>query len=151
MATATEGAALVLKLYELRRETVMREARNWFLLEFHPSSVDEVRAALQSDKSPYFRMVLSYWEMAAALVSHGAIDAKMFLDTTGEAISVFAKLQPMLPELREAYGSPDYLVHLENLIKDLPGIEERMEKMRNALREASSQGANQREPETAVS
>lgn len=151
MATATESATLVLKLYELRRETVMREARNWFMLEFHPTSMDDIQAALQSDKSPYLRMVLSYWEMAAALVSHGAMDAKMFLDTSGEAIAVFSKIQPFLKELRETFGSPDSFVHLENLVKDIPGIEEQLEKTRNMLRESSSRRAGQRQPETAAS
>ena len=34
-------AELILKLYDLRRESVMREARNW-MATFNPQSIDEV-------------------------------------------------------------------------------------------------------------
>ena len=72
---------------------------------------------LTSDKSGYYRMVISYWEMAASLVNHGAIDAEMFNDANGEHIFVYAKLEPFLPALREESGNPEFLEHLEKVVK----------------------------------
>lgn len=124
-------ADLILKLYELRREPVMREARSWFAT-FNPTSHDEFINVLTSDKSGYYRMVTSYWDMAASLVNNGAIDAQMFNDANGEHIFVYAKLEPFLAEIR-AQGSPQFLTHLERLIKDIPNIDERLKFIRERI------------------
>ena len=124
-------ADLILKLYELRREPVMREARNWFAT-FNPKSHEEFIDILTSDKSGYYRMVTSYWDMAASLVNNGAIDAQMFNDANGEHIFVYAKLEPFLTEIR-AQGSPLFLTHLEKLIKDIPNIDERLKFIRERI------------------
>jgi len=124
-------ADLILKLYELRREPVMREARNWFAT-FNPKSHEEFIDILTSDKSGYYRMVTSYWDMAASLVNNGAIDAQMFNDANGEHIFVYAKLEPFLAEIR-AQGSPLFLTHLEKLIKDIPNIDERLKFIRERI------------------
>ena len=121
-------ADLILKLYELRREPVMREARNWFF-SFNPQNPQDFMDVLTSDKSGYYRMVVSYWDMAAALVHNGAIDAKMFNEANGEHVFVYAKVEPFLAELR-AEGNPDYLVHLEKLVKEMPNVEERLKYVR---------------------
>ncbi|MGH9640298.1 MAG: DUF4760 domain-containing protein, partial [Bryobacteraceae bacterium] len=68
-----EEAGLILKLYELRREEVMRKAREWYFRDFNPESLADVTQAMSGDKSAYLRMVVSYWDMAAGLVNHGAI------------------------------------------------------------------------------
>jgi hypothetical protein len=124
-------ADLILKLYELRREPVMREARSWFAT-FNPKSHDEFIDILTGDKSGYYRMVTSYWDMAASLVNNGAIDAQMFNDANGEHIFVYAKLEPFLAEIR-AQGSPQFLTHLEKLIKDIPNIDERLKFIRERI------------------
>jgi hypothetical protein len=124
-------ADLILKLYELRREPVMREARNWFAT-FNPKSHEEFIDILTSDKSGYYRMVTSYWDMAASLVNNGAIDAQMFNDANGEHIFVYAKLEPFLAEIR-AQGSPLFLTHLEKLIKDIPNVDERLKFIRERI------------------
>jgi hypothetical protein len=121
-------ADLILRLYELRREPVMREARNWFF-SFNPKSIQDFMDVLTSDRSGYYRMVVSYWDMAASLVNNGAIDAKMFNDANGEHIFVYAKLEPFLAELR-AEGTPDYMMHLEKLVKEMPNAEERLKYVR---------------------
>ena len=92
-------ADLILKLYELRREATMREARNWFFT-FNPESTKDFMEVLISDKSGYYRMVISYWEMAASFVNNGALDAQMFNDANGEHLFVFAKMEPFLPCVR---------------------------------------------------
>jgi hypothetical protein len=124
-------ADLILKLYELRREPVMREARNWFF-SFNPQSIEDFMNVLMSDKSGYYRMVVSYWDMAASLVNNGAIEAKMFNDANGEHVFVYAKLEPFLDELR-AQGNKEFLVHLEKLVKEMPNIEERLKFVRERI------------------
>ncbi|HEU4507997.1 MAG TPA: hypothetical protein VFR78_07160 [Pyrinomonadaceae bacterium] len=119
-----KDADLILKLYDLRREQTMRDARNWFFT-FNPQTPQDFMDVLTSDKSGYYRMVVSYWDMAASLVNHGAIDADMFNDANGEHIFVFAKIEPFLPALREM-GNPDFLVHLERVIKEIPNYEQRL-------------------------
>src|SRR4029077_10273213 len=71
-----EEANLILKLYELRREPVMREARNWFF-SFNPTSAAEYMEAMMGEHSGHLRMVISYWDMAASLVNNGAIHEKI--------------------------------------------------------------------------
>jgi hypothetical protein len=120
-----DEANLLLKLYELRREETMRKARDWYFLEFNPASIDDVKAALFSPQSGYLRMVMSYWDMAAALVNHGAINMNLFNETNGEHLGVFAKVEPLLSEVRGLFG-PQALVNLEKLIDATPGARERM-------------------------
>jgi hypothetical protein len=108
-------ADLILKLYELRREATMRKARDWYFLEFNPESMTDVNNAMFSEHSGHLRMVLTYWDMAATLVNHGAIDLDLFNDANAEHISVFAKVEPFLGEFRSAYN-PKFLGNLEKLI-----------------------------------
>jgi hypothetical protein len=122
--TKVESADLILKLYDLRREKKMREARNW-IFSYNPTSADEYfQTMMDPEVGGYLRMVTSYWDMAAALVNHGAIDADMFNETAGEHIMVFAKIEPILGQLREKFQSPTVFQHLERLIMNMPdGIE----------------------------
>lgn len=135
MDTKGQDALVILKLYEMRSETLMREARRWFFSEFAPQSgKDVVRLLLSSEKqSAYYRMVASHWDVAAALVLGGGIDEKLFLAANSEHIVVFAKLQPLLAEIRETIGEPDYLMNLEQLVMKVPDIEKKMENRRSLL------------------
>src|SRR6202521_3074901 len=99
-----EEAGLILKLYDLRREDTMRKARDWFFREFNPQSMADFNATIFGEHSGHLRMVVTYWDMAAALVNTGAISVEMFTETNGEHIGVFAKLEPILGEIRAAYG-----------------------------------------------
>ena len=128
-----DDAELILKLYDLRREAVMREARNW-LFTFNPTSVQDVIEVLLGEHSGHYRMVISYWDMAAALVNHGAIDEQLFNETNGEHIFVYAKIEPVLADLRVMFGAPDFLINLETLIKRIPNIEEKIAGMRERMK-----------------
>ena len=128
-----EEADLILKLYELRREPTMRAARDWYFQHFNPESLADVNAAMFSEHSGHLRMVMSYWEMAATLVNHGAISLDLFNDTNGEHIGVFSKLEPLLGEVRAAYG-PQYCVNLEKLIDATPGGREKVAGMRERFK-----------------
>ena len=114
-----EEAGLILKLYELRREDTMRKARDWYFREFNPQSLGDFNNSMFGEHSGYLRMVVSYWDMAAALVNNGAIRLEFFNDSNGEHIGVFSKFEPLLGEIRSAYG-PKYAANLENLIDATP-------------------------------
>lgn len=126
-------ADLILKLYDLRREPVMREARNWFAM-FDPQKPEDFLAVLTSDKSGLYRMVISYWDMACSLVVNGAIDEQMFNDANGEHIFVYAKMEPFIPMLREQMQAPQFLGSLEKVVKALPNSEERVAAVRERIK-----------------
>ena len=116
----TESANLILKLYELRRNEKMREARNWIIPFFPESAQDIMKAMIDAETSAYYRMVTTYWDMAASFVNHGAIDLEMFGEIHLEHIIVFSKIEPFLNELRELMGNPNYMLNLEKLIMKMP-------------------------------
>lgn len=128
MSDATGAAGILLKLYELRTEPALRSARAWFSFEFHPTSARDVLATWLGpghESAPY-RMVTSYWDMAASLVVQGAIPAAMFNEANTEHIALFAKLRPLLTEIRAAAKYPDYLGNLERVIGMMPQAEEQI-------------------------
>jgi hypothetical protein len=129
-----KSAELIMKLYDLRREATMRDARNWFAT-FFPESVDDIMAAmLHPDSSAFYRMVITYWDMAASFVNHGAIDEEMFLETGGEAVLVFAKIQPYLGDIRAKTGNPNYIKHLADLMLKQPDAEQMLAARREYLK-----------------
>jgi len=138
MTTPFESAQLILKLFELRRDPLLREARNWFVRQFHPDSAAEIRG-LSMDQNRMFRMVTGYWDMACSLVNHGAIDRQMFLDANGEVFGTFCKVEPHLAELRQLIGQPHFLKHAEQVVMSVPGVEARLEALRQMFRTLSAQ------------
>jgi hypothetical protein len=128
-----EDADLILKLYDLRREPTMREARNWFFT-FNPTNVAEYMEAMMGPNSGYLRMVISYWDMAASLVNNGAIDEQMFNDANGEHLFVFAKLEPILAEVRQTWNAPDMLKHYETLVRRVPDNEKKLAEIRERIK-----------------
>jgi hypothetical protein len=137
-----EEADLILKLYDLRREPTMRIARDYYTRDFNPQSMSDVISALMGEHSGHLRMVASYWEMAAALVNHGAIDISLFNDTNGEHFAVFSKIEPFIGELRAAFG-PQFLVNLEKLIDATPDGRKRLSEIRERMKAFRAQTAAQ--------
>lgn len=134
-----ESADLILKLYDLRREDKMREARNW-IFGFNPTSADEYfQTMMDPNVGAYLRMVTSYWDMAGAMVVQGAIDADLFNATAGEHYMVFAKIQPFLAELREKFQNPEAFANLEKVIMDAPNGAERLAKTAEWLKGIQAQ------------
>lgn len=128
MTDPTAAARILLTLYQLRTEPALRQARAWFAFEFHPASAKDVLATWLGpghESAPY-RMVTSYWDMAASLVVQGAIPAAMFNEANTEHLALFAKLRPFLTEIRAATAYPDYLSNLERVVAMLPAPEERL-------------------------
>jgi hypothetical protein len=104
MLATPADAEIILKLYQLRTEAVMREARAWMTGEFWPNTAEEFFAVAQNPKDPhnaYFRQVLTYWEMAAAMVLHGAVSAELFVDCNAEGFFLLAKFTHLLEAIRE--------------------------------------------------
>src|SRR5713226_4608837 len=128
-----EDANLILRLYEIRREPVMREARNWFFT-FNPTSAAEYMETIMGEHSAHVRMVISYWDMAASLVNNGAIDEQMFNDANGEHLFVFAKIEPILAELRQQWNAPDMLRHFETLVRRVPNNEQILAGIRERIK-----------------
>jgi hypothetical protein len=149
MSSAYESADLILKLYDLRREKVMRKAREWYTRQFHPASAQDVVNTLRGERSAYFRMVTSYWEMAASFVNSGAIDWKMFMNANpGEPVNVFAKLYPYLEELRSMFASKyderEAFQHLEEVVMQLPHAKEQIAERVEQFKEARARWAESR-------
>lgn len=128
LGTKQEEAGLILRLYEMRRDEEFRRARQWFDTEFNPQSAGEIIDLMGSgfSQTAYFRMVLTYWEMVAALVNYGSIDAGLLHATNVEHLRYFAKIEPYLAEVRRATGA-GFLPELEKLVKSAPGFEEKLE------------------------
>lgn len=132
MPTPYESARLNLQLFEMRREPVLREARAWFLAEFTPESFAELAALAGGPRNSAFRMVLGYWDMAASLVTGGAIDGDAFRAAHGEIFLTFAKVHPFLAELRAAAAEPDFCRHMEEVVLAAPDAGAILERRRVA-------------------
>ncbi len=136
-------AELILKLYDLRREAEMRKARHWWLTAFWPENVDDftkVGMALGTQENNWMRQVAGYWEMAASLVLHGALNEDLFLEGSfsGEMFFIYAKVHPLLAELREKFQNPNMMGNIEKVIN-------RSEKARNTFKMVADRVAMLRE------
>ena len=121
-------ADVLLKLYELRTEPTLRQARAWFVFEFHPTSAQDVLETWLGPghlSAPY-RMVTTYWDMAASLVVQGAIPAELFNAANTEHVMLVAKLRPFLSDVRAVSKFPDYLANVERVVGMMPQAEERI-------------------------
>ena len=130
MTTPYESAQLLLKLYELRREAVLREARKWWLTEFTPETLDEAVQMITGEKNPFYRMVAGYWDMAASFVTFGAVDAQMFRAANGEIMATTSRIFPFLAQLRERNKMPEFYAHAEKFVRGQADGLERMEMLR---------------------
>lgn len=137
MPTPFESATLNLQLFDLRREAVLREARSWFLLEFNPESFADLMDALGSQRNASFRMVLGYWDMAASMVSSGAIDGDAFRAAHGEIFGTFSKIYPFLDELRTVTKEPDLFRDLEAVVLAAPDAKSILSRRSEAIKAAA--------------
>jgi len=138
MSQATyHDAELILKLYDLRREAVMRQARDFFA-NFSPSSFEELMAVMGNFGAPenaYLRQVLTYWETAASLIVHGALNAELAQDTLGEMNFVYAKIQPFVKQIRQMLKSPEFLQNMEKVVEGTAEARERLARMQERMAE----------------
>ena len=146
MPTPYESARLNLQLFEMRREPVLREARTWFLDEFTPESFGDLVAIAGGARNASFRMVLGYWDMAASLVTAGAIDGDAFRAAHGELFLAFSKVHPFLAELRAASGEPEFCRHVEAVVMAVPDAAAILARRRGAARGAARGRRRRRAP-----
>lgn len=112
-----DDANLLLRLYELRREDKLRQARDWFIKNFHANSLEELSklCPLGSQENAYFRMVWSYWEMAASFVTSGVLQKELFMQNSRELLFIWIRMSDVVPIMREAHKNPDIARNIETL------------------------------------
>jgi hypothetical protein len=145
----TQDADLILKLYQLRTEVVMRQARAWAVGEFFPDTAEQVlavQAAIASQEAAWLRQVSTYWDMAAAFVLHGALNAELFLDCNTEPFFLYAKFEPLLPGIRKQ--SPRFFAKVELIVEEYPAARERVDRLAQVMpaRKAAALAAKSSSP-----
>ena len=115
MPASFDDVNLILRLYQMRREPRMREARTWFGANFKIRTVEEFLALCPSGSEPNasYRMVTSYWEMVASFLTGGVLSPELFYQSGRELLFVYARVRHLLPLLRERYRNPGELKNLE--------------------------------------
>jgi hypothetical protein len=124
-------AQLILQLYDLRREAELRKARNWWLVTFWPNTADDfikVATAMGTQENAWFRQVAGYWDMASSLVIHGTLHPDLFIEGgfSSEMFFIFAKIQPLLKEVRQKMQSPGLFRNVETVIMGSKAGRERL-------------------------
>ena len=117
VARATyDDVNLVLRLYEMRREDRLREARKWFAGSFKVKTFEEFTALCPpgSEANASYRMVTTYWEMAASFLTSGVLNAELFYQSGRELLFVWERVRDIVPTLRETYKHPRELKNLED-------------------------------------
>jgi hypothetical protein len=146
MLATPADAEIILRLYELRTEALMREARAWMTGEFWPTTAEEYFAVAENPDDPHnawLRQVISYWEMAAAMVLHGAVSAELFVDCTGEGFFLLAKFAHILNGIREK--NPAFLMKTSELVNRFTAAAQRYEAaLKNVEARRKSLSANQK-------
>ncbi len=116
-----EDANLILRLYELRREPKLRQAREWFAANFKASTMEEIQALCppESEGDVYVRMVVGYWDMAASFVTRGVLNAELFYENSGELLFVWERLKDTVPQYREMMKAPHMLRNMEQVAEEM--------------------------------
>lgn len=126
---------VILKLYDLRREAVMRQARSYIGGKFAPSSAEHLIAIVTagSQESGFVLQVYGYWDMVAAFVLDGPLSEQLVYDTCQEMYFLYAKIQPFLAEFRRCMNLPEWMRSIEMLIEGSPEGRERIACMRKGM------------------
>ncbi len=116
-----DDANLVLKIYDLRRESELRKARKWFATQPAFQSREEYLKVCPagSDENAWFRMVTSYWDMASSFIVTGVLNRELFYRANNvELLFIWEKVRRIAPELREVNKNPLFWAHLEQVAND---------------------------------
>jgi len=110
-------AELLLRLYDLRREARLRQAREWYFREFRAATFEELMHQYPpgSPENASFRMVVSYWDMACSIVNQGLIKEEFFFENTTEFWVVWTKVKHLAPVMRERRKNPFIWKNLDDL------------------------------------
>ena len=129
-------AELMMKLYDLRRETELRNARKFVIFQFQPKSADDViklSQAMGTQENSWLRQCTSYWENAASLLLHGVVNPELFFEWNGEMIFLYAKFQPFLKEVREKTGLPNVMARMEKAINSSPEMKKQVQMIQQRM------------------
>src|SRR5215472_16298353 len=130
-----QDAQLILQLYDLRREPVMRAARKYCVSELWPQNYEEFKAVVTgygTEANACFRQVLTFWNMVASMVLQGAVNEDLFFAANGEPYFLWAKFGQYIPQSRNDHIDREFLVHLEKLASR-PKAKERVKKLQERL------------------
>ena len=133
-ATVAE-AELMMKLYDLRRESELRRARKFVIFEFQPKSADDIvklSQAMGTQENSWMRQCTSYWENAASILLHGVVAPELFFEWNGEMVFLYAKFQPFLKELREKTGFP-IMARMEKAVNSSPEMKKQVQMIQQRL------------------
>jgi hypothetical protein len=117
MKATFDDVNLILRLYEMRREDRMREARAWFAGNFKVKTFEEWTALCPpgTAANASYRMVTSYWEMVASFITAGVLNADIFYQSGRELLFCYARVRHVLPAVREKFGIANELKNLETV------------------------------------
>ena len=112
-----EDATLLLRLYELRRDDRMRTARTWFSRSFRAGTLKEFDKLCPggSEENASFRMVVSYWEMAASFVTRGILHQDLFMQNSSELGLVWEQIRRIAPALRDKFQNQNLFSNIERV------------------------------------
>lgn len=119
-----DDANLILRLYEMRREARMRQARGWFTSKCKGvSSFEELLklAPPGSDENASFRQVVTYWDLVSSFIVSGILHKELFFQSGRELLLVWERVKDFLPSMREVYEDPNYLKNLETVGTEFAG------------------------------
>ena len=106
---------LILRLYEMRREDRLRDARRWFTASFKVKTHEEFTALCPggSETNASYRMVTTYWEMVASFVTTGVLNQELFFQSGRELLFAWERVRDILPLIRDMNKNPLELKNLE--------------------------------------
>ncbi len=118
---------LMLRLYDLRREPRLREARAWFVENFHAASPEEMMQKYPqgSQENTYIRMVISYWDMVASIVNRNMINDELFFESNGEIWVVWDRMRSVVPTWRAVFKNPHLFAAIEDTCNRLEAWREK--------------------------
>jgi hypothetical protein len=110
-----DDAKLILRLYELRRDPRMREARKWFVESFRVRTYDEFTALcpVGSRENQSFRMVMTYWDMVAGFVTSGILNRDLFFESSRELLLVWERLRDLYTTIKPLMNGDPMMTDLE--------------------------------------
>lgn len=139
---SAQDADLILKLYDLRREPVLRKARDFMTSQFWPQSYSEFKAvvtAFGTEQNAWFRQTCGYWDMACVLALNGTINEELFFETNGEPYFLYAKFKPFIEQIRKDVNNPEFLAHLEQMANRTAKSKERVKRLETQIAARAAQ------------
>jgi hypothetical protein len=145
-----EQAELQLKIFDLRRESRLRQARDWFAKTYFAETLDEALriAPMGTEAGTFYMMVVGYWDQACAYLNHGLLHEDLFFETNGEFFFVWERVKPTLQEGRQRFSNPLFLAHVEKAANRFEAWSERrapghIAAMRQMMKQMAAQANKQ--------